>query len=353
MDIQWHHGVVVATEYRQGTICLVFCKHLLKWIIEIKSLFGFSFRSRGTVFCEGTLRFEEQVHWRRHYQDALEFLVDNIFVVFAGKVFQQIIGIPMGTNCAPLLADIFLYSYEAEFIQSLLSAGKKRLASQFNFTYRYIDDVLSINNPDFENYLGQMYPPELEIKDTTESNTSASYLDLLLSIGSDGQLHTSLYDKRDDFNFHITNFPFLSSNIPSSPAYGVFISQLIRYARACSSYECFILRAMRLSNKLLGQGYVKERLKSSLRKFYGRYGDLTKQYEVPLSRMLHDILDDDHIQWHPPLIGHYTYFWPLLIYTLLPNLTFYLIVQGFHRTYATGAACQQRTLVGVISTKWP
>ena len=106
----------------------------------------------------------------------------------------------------------------------------------------------------------QMYPPELEIKDTTESNTSASYLDLLLSIGRDGQLRTSLYDKRDDFNFHITNFPFLSSNIPSSPAYGVFISQLIRYARACSSYECFILRAMRLSNKLLGQGYVKERL---------------------------------------------------------------------------------------------
>ena len=215
----------------------------------------------------------------------LDFLVDNIFVVFAGKVFQQIVGIPKGTNYAPLLADIFLYSYEAEFIQSLLSAGKKRLASQFNFTYRYIDDVLSINNPDFENYLGQMYPPELEIKDTTESNTSASYLDLLLSIGRDGQLRTSLNDKRDDFNFHITKFQLLSSNIPSSPAYGVFISQLIRYARACSSYECFILRAMRLSNKLLGQGYVKERLKSSLRKFYGRYGDLTKQYEVPLSGM--------------------------------------------------------------------
>ena len=156
----------------------------------------------------------------------LEFLVDNIFVVFAGKVFQQIIGIPMGTNCAPLLTDIFLYSYEAEFIQSLLSAGKKRLASQFNFTYRYIDDVLSINNPDFENYLGQMYPPELEIKDTTESNTSASYLDLLLSIGRDGQPHAFLYDKRDDFNFHITNFPFLSSNIPSSPAYGVLSHNL-------------------------------------------------------------------------------------------------------------------------------
>ena len=101
---------------------------------------------------------------------------------------------------------------------------------------------------------------------------------------------------------------------------------------------------MRLSNKLLGQGYVKERLKSSLKKFYGRCGDLTKQYEALLSRMLHDIMDDDYIQWHPPLIGHYTHFWPLLIWNLLPNLTFYLIVQGFHRTYATGAAFRQRSL---------
>ena len=90
------------------------------------------------------------------------------------------------------------------------------------------------------------------------------------------------------------------SNIPTSPAYDVFISQLIRYARACSSYECFILRATRLSNKLLEQGYVKERLKSSLRKFYGRYGDLIKQYGVSLSQVLSDILWPDHMQWQSP-----------------------------------------------------
>ena len=65
-----------------------------------------------------------------------------------------------------------------------------------------------------------MYPADLEIKDTTESITPVSYLDLL-SIGRDGRLHTSIYDKPDDFNFHITNLPFLSRNIPSSPAYGV------------------------------------------------------------------------------------------------------------------------------------
>ena len=138
--------------------------------------------------------------------------------------------------------------------------------------------------------------------DTTESNTSVSYLDLLLSIGRDGQLHSSIYDKRDEFNFHITNFPFLSSNIPTSPSYGVFISQLIWYARACSSYGCFILRPTRLSNKFLEQGYFKERLKSSFRKFYGRYGNLIKQYEVSLSQMLNDMLWPDHIQWQPLLI---------------------------------------------------
>ena len=154
-------------------------------------------------------------------------------------------------------------------------------------------NLLSIEYPaayfSRKNYLGQMYPTELGIKDTTESNTSVSYLDLLLSIGRDGWLLTSLYDKRDDFNLHITNFPFPSSNIPSSPAYGVFISQFIRYARACSSYECFIMRAARLSCKRFGQGYFRENLQSSFRKFYGRYEALIKHYEVPVSQMLHGI----------------------------------------------------------------
>ena len=129
-----------------------------------------------------------------------------------------------------------------------------------------------------------MYTVELEIKDIAESITSASYLDLLLSIWKGGQLHTSFYDKRDDFNFHIT-FPFLSSNIPSSMAYDSFISKLIRYSLVCSSYAYFILRARRLSCKLLEQGYLVERLTSSFRKFYGRNDDLIQQYEVSLKNV--------------------------------------------------------------------
>ena len=140
----------------------------------------------------------------------LEYLIDNIFVEFGGRIFQQRIGIPMGTNCAPLPTCLFLYSYEAEFVQSLLQVGKKHLA-QFNFTYRYIDDVLSLKNTKFAEYLEFIYTHELEIKETTETAAFSSYLDCYLYIDN-GKLTTRLYDKRDDFNFPIVNIPFLSSN---------------------------------------------------------------------------------------------------------------------------------------------
>ena len=185
----------------------------------------------------------------------LDFLLDNIFVVFDGQIFQQTIGIPMGSNCSPLLADLFLYSYDAEFIQGLLKSGKKTLVQIFNFTYRYIDDVLSLSNSKFSDNLDVIYPSKLEIKNTTESTKSTSYLDCLLEIDNSGKLSTKLYDKRDDFNFPIVNWPFLCGNITASPAYGVFASQLIRYVRACSLYHVFILRTRQLATKLLTQGY--------------------------------------------------------------------------------------------------
>ena len=132
----------------------------------------------------------------------LESLVDNIFVDLVGKVFQPTFNIPMGTNCAPLLADIFLHSYEAELIQPVLFTGKKQLASRFIITYIYIDDILSINDSDFENYLIKMFSVEFESKDAIKSITFAFYLDLLLSIGRDGHFQTSLCDQRDDFIPH-------------------------------------------------------------------------------------------------------------------------------------------------------
>jgi hypothetical protein len=142
----------------------------------------------------------------------------------------------------------------------------KPLAVAFNLTFRYIDDVLSINNDQFHSYVDFIYPSELEIKDTTESSTSASYLDVLLNIDADGKLTTQLYDKRDDFSFTIVNFPYICSNIPLSPAYEVYISQLIRYARACSTYDQFLSRSRLLTDKLMLQGFLQSRLMSAFRK---------------------------------------------------------------------------------------
>jgi hypothetical protein len=184
------------------------------------------------------------------------------------------LGIPMGTNCAPLLAYLFLYSYEAEFVEKLLQDSNKKLAVSFSHTFRYIDDVLSIDNHNFHNYVHLIYPDKSEIKDTTESDKSASYLDSLLKIDSNGRLTTSQYDKRDDFEFAIVNFPFLCSNIPLSPAYGVYISQLMLYARACFAYEDFSKRGKLFTNKFMLQGYNESCLKSPFCKFCGRYNEL-------------------------------------------------------------------------------
>ena len=93
--------------------------------------------------------------------------------------------IPMGTNCAPLLAHLFLYSYEADFIQGLVKKNEKKIARSFNFTFRYIDDVFSLNNSRFGDFVDRIYSIELEIKDTTDTDWSASYLDLHLEIDSE------------------------------------------------------------------------------------------------------------------------------------------------------------------------
>jgi hypothetical protein len=90
-----------------------------------------------------------------------------------------------------------------------------------------------LNNSRIGDFVDRIYPIELEIKDTTDTDGSASYLDIQLEIDSKGRLRTKLCDKRDDFNFPIVNFLFICSIIPEAPVYGVYISQLIRYSRAC------------------------------------------------------------------------------------------------------------------------
>ena len=115
----------------------------------------------------------------------------------------ETVGIHMGTICAPPLVDLFLYSYETDFIQGLLKNNEKKTARSFNFTFRHIDDVLSLNNSRFGDFIDRIYPIELETKDTTDTDRSASYPDLNLELESEGRLTTKLYDKGFDFNSSI------------------------------------------------------------------------------------------------------------------------------------------------------
>ena len=165
----------------------------------------------------------------------LDYLIDNIYVEFGNSLHRQTIGIPMGMCCAPLLANLFLMSYEYEFMRSL--AKEKDIHIQlFNSTFRYIDDLISLNNSVFERYLDKIYPQELSITKETQSDKEASYLDLLISV-RDEKFHTKLYDKRDSFNFNIVNYPYpAASNIPEKPAYGVYASRIICFARACNHF---------------------------------------------------------------------------------------------------------------------
>ena len=109
--------------------------------------------------------------------------------------------------------------------------SNRKLARKFNLSYLYSDDLISFNNKRFKEFIFDNYTKELTFSETTESSSAASYLDLLFTRDKSNNITTKLYDKRDALGFHIVNFPFMPSNIPSAPANGVYASQVICYDR--------------------------------------------------------------------------------------------------------------------------
>ena len=165
----------------------------------------------------------------------------------------------MGTNCAPQVADLFLFCYERDFMMSLSDDKQTDVIDAFNTTSRYLDDILNINNVYFDNMVSQIYPSELQLCKTNTSDTEAAFLDLHLStcIYKD-IVSTKIYDKRDDFDFEIVNSPCLDGDVP-----------------------CL------LTQKLLKQGYRYHKLYKTFSKFYRRYYDLISKFQVALNFLLH------------------------------------------------------------------
>ena len=136
----------------------------------------------------------------------------------------------------------------------------------FNTTSRYLDDILNINHVYFDNMVCQIYRSELQLNKANTSDTEAAFLNLHLSISND-IVSTKIYDKRDDFDFYIVDFPFLVGDVPRSTSYGVYISQLIRFGRASSYVADFNTRNKMLTQKLLNQGYRYHKFYRTVSKF--------------------------------------------------------------------------------------
>ena len=139
-------------------------------------------------------------------------------------------------------------------MMSLSDDKQADVIDAFNTTSRYLNDILNINYVNFDNMVSQIYPSEHKLNKANTSNTEVAFLDLHLSISNEN-VSTKIYDKHDDFDFEIVNFPFLDGDVPRSTSYGVFISQLIRFAIASSYVTDFNTRNKLSTQKLLKQSY--------------------------------------------------------------------------------------------------
>ena len=173
-------------------------------------------------------------------------------------------------------------------MKSLTKEKRYDLRYAFNSTFRYLDDLLNIENNHFQHMVHRIYPTELKLNKANASDTESAFLDLNLSIHND-IVSTKIYDKRDDFNFDNVNFPFLDGDVPQRPSYGVYISQLIRFARASSHATAFINCNRFLTAKLLKQGHRYHKLRKAFSKFYRRHFELFEKYHVSLKNLCNKV----------------------------------------------------------------
>ena len=218
----------------------------------------------------------------------VNFIIDNSYVKFDGKCYRQIIGIPMGTNCAPHVANIFLHVYEYEFIDDLIIVGNMDSASKLKAMFRYQDDLIVFEDKGvngnffFSDNIYNIYPREMELKCTNPSQNTCTYLDLRISVYQ-GKYNYRSYDKRNDFPFEVINYPYKRSNIPTNPAYGVFTSQLVRLCRINKTANYFKKDILKLVTKFVTQGFDKLKLRQKYLAFCSNYLSEWGRYGIDIS----------------------------------------------------------------------
>ena len=201
---------------------------------------------------------------------AINYLLDQCYFNVGNLIFRQVIGIPMGSDPAPFMANLFLYFYESKWLESTKKHNLIK-ARKFSNVFRFIDDLCAINDDfEFRKNFKNIYPPELELKEENISTSHASFLDLSIDI-VDGNFITSLFDKRDAFPFSIVRMPYLSSNMPSKIFYASVCSEILRLARTNTNSNSFVNAVTVLLNRMKNQGCKANKLIKVLNKMFGRH----------------------------------------------------------------------------------
>jgi len=200
----------------------------------------------------------------------VNFVVDNTYFQFGNQVYRQQIGVPMGTSCAPRIADLTLFSYEFTFMTNHMKKNNLNLCFKLKFCFRYIDDV-SIANDDgkFEAVHHDIYPDSLTLKKVNSQDYSADILDISASI-INGKFVCKLYDKRADFPFKCNVFPAINSNIAASCKYNTFYSRLFRFFNIVSDPIVLSRTIKNLISILISKNYNKSILLSKFKKFINK-----------------------------------------------------------------------------------
>jgi len=207
-------------------------------------------------------------------KNLVEFLLNNTYIQFAGKLFKQVIGVPMGANSSPALADCTLAWFEFEFLSNPRNSQQAR---QANHSIRYIDDILSVNNPNFSTIADTIYPKSLPLECTSQIDR-CNYLDMSLDISSGGKLGVKIFQKTDSFNFPVIRYGFHDSNVHSSVGTKVFYSELIRFARVTNDSSNFCLRSRELFECFVNHGYPKHSLVDKIIDFLKNNGILLNKF---------------------------------------------------------------------------
>ena len=178
-------------------------------------------------------------------------IIDNAYIIYNNHLYKQVIGIPMGTNCAPHLANIFLHIYEKQYIGNIItSTTNPDILGKLKYIYRFQDDLIAFEDDNmFQNKYKEIYPSEMVLKNTNVSPNEVNYLDLYISVENNQYIYRK-YDKTNDYPFTVIKYPNLSANTPVKPAYGVFISQLVRYTRINKDINGFIKDTIEIIHKL-------------------------------------------------------------------------------------------------------